>query len=130
MRRRAAPWRGAGLGVVDAFDTAGTLVKRLISAGGALNAPWGMAMAPANFGQFSNALLVANAGDGKINAFDATTGACSARSRATGGTPIAIDGLHGIAFGNDRNSQPSNTLFFAAGPSGGTHGVYGRIDSP
>jgi len=121
---------GAGLGIVDTFDTAGTLVKRLISSGGALNAPWGMAMAPANFGQFSNALLVANAGDGKINAFDAATGALLGTLSGAGGTAIAIDGLHGIAFGNDRNSQPSNTLFFAAGPSGENHGVYGRIDSP
>ncbi len=56
------------------FDTAGVLVKRLIATGGKLNAPWGMAMAPADFGKFSNALLVANFGDGMINAFDPATG--------------------------------------------------------
>lgn len=119
---------GAGLGIVDTFDTAGTLVKRLIVNGGALNAPWGMAMAPANFGQFSNALLVANSGDGKINAFDPATGALLGTLSGANGNAITIDGLHGIAFGNDRNSQPSTTLFFAAGPSGEQHGVYGRID--
>ncbi|MFC5500086.1 TIGR03118 family protein [Caenimonas terrae] len=119
---------GAGLGTVDTFDTAGNLVQRLIPAGGPLNAPWGIAMAPSNFGQFSNALLVANAGDGRINAFNPTSGALlGTLSTATGG-PIAIDGLHGIAFGNGLNAQPSNTLFYAAGPGGGTHGVYGRID--
>jgi uncharacterized protein (TIGR03118 family) len=120
---------GAGLGIVDVFDTAGNLMQRLIPAGGALNAPWGMAMAPANFGPLSNALLVANSGDGKINAFSPTTGAFLGTLSMAGGSPVVADGLKGIAFGNDRNSQPSNTLFFTAGASGGTHGLYGRIDS-
>jgi len=119
---------GAGLGAVDVFDTAGTLVKRLIPAGGKLNAPWGIAMAPANFGKFSNALLVGNFGDGRINAFDAATGASLGTISQSDGTPIAVDGLWGIAFGNGLNSQPTNTLFYAAGPAGETHGVYGRID--
>ena len=119
---------GAGLGAVDVFDTAGTLVKRLIPAGGKLNAPWGMAMAPANFGTFSNALLIGNFGDGRINAFDAATGASLGTISQSDGTPIAVDGLWGIAFGNGLNSQPTNTLFYAAGPAGETHGVYGRID--
>ena len=120
---------GAGLGVVDVFDTAGNMLQRLIPAGGQLNAPWGMAMAPAGFGTFSNALLVGNVGDGKINAFNPTTGAWMGALSSADGTPIAIDGLHGIAFGNGLNNQPTNTLFFAAGPAGGTHGAYGRIDS-
>ncbi len=120
---------GAGLGAVDMFDTAGVLVKRLIPVGGRLNAPWGMAMAPADFGPFSNALLVANFGDGKINAFDASTGAFLGTLSRADGSAIAIDGLWGIAFGNGLNSQPTNTLFFAGGPGGEAHGVYGRIDS-
>ena len=120
---------GAGLGLVDVFDTSGNMIQRLIPPGGQLNAPWGMAMAPADFGPFSNALLVANAGDGKINAFNPTTGAWMGALSTANGTPIAIDGLHGIAFGNGLNSQPTNTLFFAAGPAGGTHGAYGRIDA-
>jgi uncharacterized protein (TIGR03118 family) len=120
---------GAGLGAVDVFDTAGTLVKRLVLPGGALNAPWGMAMAPANFGPFSNDVLVANFGDGKINAFDPNTGALVGTLTTPGGTPISIDGLWGIAFGNGINAQPTNTLFYAAGPSAQTLGVYGRIDN-
>lgn len=120
---------GAGLGAVDVFDTSGTLVNRLVPAGGALNAPWGMAMAPANFGPFSNDLLVANFGDGKINAFDPNTGALVGTLTQPDGTPIAIDGLWGIAFGNGIDSQPTNTLFYAAGPSAQTLGVYGRIDN-
>ena len=120
---------GAGQGAVDIFDTSGKLVTRLIPPGSALNAPWGMAMAPANFGPFSNALLVANVGDGKINAFNPTTGAMMGTLSAADGNPIAIDGLHGIAFGNGLADQPTHTLFFAAGPGGGAHGVYGRIDN-
>lgn len=120
---------GAGQGAVDAFDTTGHLVKRLVPVGGALNAPWGMAMAPANFGAFSNALLVANTGDGVVHAFDSTTGAPMGTLSMADGHPIVIDGLRGIAFGNGLNSQPENTLFFAAGPGGGIHGVYGRIDN-
>lgn len=120
---------GAGLGAVNVFDTAGALVKRLIPVGGKLDAPWGMALAPANFGPFSNALLVGNFGDGKINAFDPSTGAFLGTLSKPNGTPIVIDGLWGIAFGNGINNQPTNTLFFAAGPADETHGVYGRIDN-
>lgn len=120
---------GAGLGVVDVFDTAGHLVRQLIGAGGALNAPWGLTMAPAGFGPFGNALLVGNFGDGKINAFDPMTGALLGTLSKADGSPIVIDGLWGIAFGNGLNDQPTNTLFFTAGPGDEAHGVYGRIDS-
>jgi uncharacterized protein (TIGR03118 family) len=113
---------GAGLGYVDVYDTNGTLIKQLI-AGGALNAPWGIALAPADFGTFSNALLVGNSGDGKINAYDAAAGT-PLGPLVNAGAP----GLLGIAFGNDANSQPHNTLFFAAGVNGGADGLYGRID--
>jgi uncharacterized protein (TIGR03118 family) len=113
---------GAGLGYVDVYDTNGKLIKQLL-AGGALNAPWGIALAPADFGTFSGALLVGNLGDGKINAYDAATGTPLGMLAATG-----APGLLGIAFGNDANSQPHNTLFFAAGIDSGANGVYGRID--
>jgi len=119
--------KGAGLGVVDVYDTGGTMVKRLTS-GGALNAPWGIAMAPANFGDFSNDILVANFGDGKINAYNPTTGAFVGTLSKADKTPIVIDGLWGIAFGNGVNSQPTNTLFYTAGPGDEAHGLYGRID--
>ena len=119
---------GVGLGLVDVFDATGHFVKRLVDVGGPLNAPWGLALAPANFGPFSNALLVGNFGDGRINAFDVTTGASKGALSDAAGTPIAIDGLWGLAFGNGINAQPTNTLFFSGGPSDETHGVYGRID--
>jgi uncharacterized protein (TIGR03118 family) len=118
---------GAGLGIISVFDTAGNFVKQLVN-GGALNAPWGMAMAPANFGAASNMLLVANFGDGKINAYNPTTGALAGPLATIDKTPLVIDGLWGLAFGPGVNSQPTNTLFFTAGPSDETHGQYGRID--
>ena len=118
---------GAGLGVVNVFDTGGNFVKRL-AYGGALNAPWGLALAPANFGAASNMLLVGNFGDGKINVYDPSTGAFAGALAKADNTPIVIEGLWGIAFGPGVNSQPTNTLFFAAGPSDEKHGLYGRID--
>lgn len=118
---------GAGLGYVDVYDTNGKLIKQLIAAG-ALNAPWGIALAPADFGTFSNALLVGNFGDGKINSYDAASGA--PLGVLAGTTASAAPGLLGIAFGNDAASQPHNSLFFAVGLNGGADGVYGRIDLP
>jgi len=119
--------KGSGLGIVDVYDAGGALVRRLVT-GGALNAPWGMAMAPANFGGASNLLLVANFGDGKINAYNADTGAFAGTLMKADRTPIVIDGLWGIAFGNGVNNQPTNTLFFTAGPGDEAHGLYGRLD--
>ena len=118
---------GPGLGIVDVYDTSGQLLQR-IATGGTLNAPWGMALAPAGFGDFSNQLLVGNFGDGTINAYDVATGQFLGQLRAPNGDVIAIDGLWGLAFGNNLNNQPSTTLFFAAGPNGEANGVYGRID--
>ncbi|MES2017489.1 MAG: TIGR03118 family protein [Pseudomonadota bacterium] len=117
---------GAGLGIINVFDSGGVFIKRLVT-GGALNAPWGMALAPGNFGSFSGDLLVANFGDGKINAYR-PSGHLDGTLSKTDGTPIAIDGLWGIAFGNGINAQPRNTLFYTAGPQDEAHGVYGRID--
>jgi len=120
---------GAGFGVVSVFDTGGNFIKQL-AYGGALNAPWGLAMAPANFGAASNMLLVGNFGDGKINVYNPSTGAYAGALAKADSTPIVIEGLWGIAFGPGVNSQPTNTLFFAAGPSDEKHGLYGRIEMP
>jgi uncharacterized protein (TIGR03118 family) len=119
---------GAGLGVLNVFDTEGTLIRRLVSPGGPLNAPWGVALAPEGFGPFSRALLVGNFGDGHIHAFEPHSGAYRGMLRTDGGAPVEIDGLWGIAFGNGLNDQPTDTLFFAAGPNDEEHGLYGRID--
>jgi uncharacterized protein (TIGR03118 family) len=119
---------GAGLGLVDVFDKQGNLLTHLIPAGGALNAPWGLAMAPASFGKFSNMLLVGNFGDGKINVYDPASGAMVGTVSNNDGSAIVVPGLWALQFGNDLNSQPSNTLFYTAGPGNELHGLYGRID--
>ena len=119
---------GAGLGLVNVFDANGTLVKRLVDAGGKLNAPWGMALAPADFGTLSNALLVGNFGDGAIHGYDPASGRYLGAVSDGSGTPFAAPGLWGITFGNDAVNQPHATLFFAAGINGEANGRYGRID--
>jgi uncharacterized protein (TIGR03118 family) len=118
---------GNGLGYINVFDPNGKFIKRLVSAG-ALNAPWGMTVAPAGFGNFANRLLVGNFGDGKINAYSIATGAFIGTISGTNQQPIQISGLWGLAFGNGFANQPVDTLFFAAGPGGEMHGLYGRID--
>ncbi|HTQ10222.1 MAG TPA: TIGR03118 family protein [Fimbriimonadaceae bacterium] len=117
---------GLGLGYVDEFDTSGHLIMRIASHG-VLNAPWGLAMAPSNFGAFSNDLLVGNFGDGWINAFNPTTGAFLGSLTDTHGDPIAIDGLWGIAFGNGADGTQTNSLYFASGPDGEAHGLVGKL---
>ena len=119
---------GQGLGYVDVYDPNGALIRR-VATRGALNAPWGVALAPAGFGSFSNALLVGNFGDGHINAFDLKNATPLGELRDAQHQPIAIDGLWGIAFGNGFADQPVNTLFFTAGPNDEANGLYGRIDA-
>lgn len=118
---------GPGLGFVDVFDTAGNLMQRFASAG-PLNAPWGVAQAPANFGPLSGDVLIGNFGEGTINAFDPTSGQFVGTVKMPNGAAFVQAGLWGIAFGNGLDNQPVNTLFFAAGPNDEADGVYGRID--
>ena len=118
---------GKGLGFVNVFDPNGHLIRRVVSQG-ALNAPWGMTLAPAGFGKFSNRLLIGNFGDGTINAYDLATGRFVGKLRSAYRRPIRISGLWGLAFGNGFQNQPVNTLFFAAGPGDEKHGLYGRVD--
>lgn len=120
--------KGSGLGFVDVFDANGILIRRVASRG-PLNAPWGMALAPVDFGRFSNRLLIGNFGDGMINAYDAATGEFLDQLRDDSGEPIRIDGLWGMAFGNGIQGQPTNVLFFAAGPNDEEGGLYGRIEA-
>jgi len=117
---------GPGLGIVDVYDADGNLVRR-VAKGGKLNAPWGVALAPANFGKHSNRLLVGNFGDGAINVFDAHNGTFKGQLRDTNGKPLKIDGLWGLAFGNGVLEQKTSTLFFTAGPVDESKGLYGTL---
>jgi uncharacterized protein (TIGR03118 family) len=118
---------GAGNGYVDLFDFDGVLVKRLV-AKGALNSPWGLALAPSDFGSLSQALLVGNFGDGKINAYDPASGAFLMGAIGSNGSPLVIDGLWALVFGPDVAGAAHNQLFFTAGPNDEMNGMLGRLD--
>jgi uncharacterized protein (TIGR03118 family) len=122
---------GEGFGYVSAFNLDGTFAGRVASAGD-LNAPWGIAQAPGDFGKFSGDLLVGNFGDGRIHAFNATADGWEPHGliKGTDHRPIVIDGLWGIGFGNGAAAGPTNTLFFAAGPEDETEGLFGSITKP
>lgn len=117
---------GPGHGFVDVFDLNGNRIKRLISHG-ELNSPWGLALAPANFGKFSGNLLVGNFGNGHINAFDISNGAARGHMLRPAGGTFEINGLWGLAFGTGGASGPTNTLLFTAGPQNESHGLFGTI---
>jgi len=119
---------GDGLGFVSMFNSDGSFVARVASRD-ALNAPWGMAMAPAHFGRFSGDLLVGNFGNGRINVFDGRTFEPKGHLKNTRGKAVVIDGLWGIAFGNGGAAGPVNVLYFAAGPHDEAAGLFGRIDA-
>jgi uncharacterized protein (TIGR03118 family) len=120
---------GAGHGLVDEFDLQGNLVRRF-AAGGTLDSPWGMAIAPSSFGTFAGDLLVGNFGDGTINAFDLASGSFAGQLADAGGHPIAIDGLWGLVPGNGGNAGNSGSVYFSAGPGGESHGLFGVITAP
>ena len=116
---------GRGHGFVDVFSNEGRFVRRLVTRG-ALNSPWGLALAPSGFGRFSGALLVGNFGDGHINAYNPVTGAHLGQLRKANGRPIVIDGLWGLRFGNG-NAARTNELVFSAGPHDESDGLLGKI---
>jgi uncharacterized protein (TIGR03118 family) len=123
---------GAGNGFVDVFDTNGNFKARLISQG-ALDSPWGLALAPGTFGAFANDLLVGNFGDGKINAYNPITGAFLGTLSDSNGNPIVNEGLWGLAFGNGGPGFDLNALYFTAGIPGPDkledHGLFGEIQA-
>jgi uncharacterized protein (TIGR03118 family) len=142
---------GAGHGIVNSFDLSGFGLKRLVTgiAPGdnrscrnpstlvkcKLNSPWGVALAPQSFGKLANALLIGNFGDGRINGFDATTGAFigtmhyGQSTPGLQGKPVVIDGLWALKVGNDHNGKSgyANVLYFTAGPNGEADGLFGAL---
>lgn len=114
---------GSGGGVVDVFDTTGKKLKTLIS-GGNLHSPWGVALAPSNFGNASNALLVGNLGDGFINAFNPTTG------KLIGKSAVSFEGLWSLIFGDGLGfNGKTNQLFLTSGPGGYSEGLFSVVNT-
>ena len=124
---------GQGHGLVDMFDTNGSLIVR-VAQHGQLNSPWGIALAPANFGAFSDDLLVGNFGDEQISAFEPQsdgTFLLVGQLRTSNHKVLAINGLWALQFGNGApNNGPTTTLFFTAGPDDESHGLFGTITGP
>jgi len=116
---------GKGHGFVDVFTNNGAFVRRLVTRG-ALDSPWGLALAPTGFGQFGGDLLVGNFGNGHINVYSPATGRHLGQLRRHNGKPIVIDGLWGLMFGNG-NAAKTNELIFSAGPDDESHGLLGKI---
>ncbi len=121
--------KAVGLGIVNVFNTNGTFVKRLVS-NGQLNAPWGVAQAPANWltqAPGSTVILIGNFGDGHINAYDAATNAWLGTLQSNG-TIITIDGLWAINFApTTATTINQDFLFFTAGPANATKGLFGYV---
>jgi uncharacterized protein (TIGR03118 family) len=117
---------GPGNGFIDEFDTNGNLIERFASQG-PLNSPHGIALAPSDFGTFSNALLVGNFGDGRINAFDLKTGIFLGPLSDAAGRPIINVGIWGMTFGNGAGGTSTNTLYFAAGINAENDGLFASI---
>jgi uncharacterized protein (TIGR03118 family) len=121
---------GQSLGIVDAYDTDGGFLGR-VATRGQLNAPWGLALAPASFGRFGGDLLVGNFGDGEINAYAQEpdgTWEHQGELRGSDNRPLAIDGLWALEFGlGGALNGSTDTLFFTAGPDDESHGLFGTI---
>jgi len=118
-----------GCGFVSEFSTDGAFLRRIAS-GGALNAPWGLVIAPPTFGAFANSLLVGNFGDGTVNAYDLNSLAFLGTLQTSSGdscVPLVIDGLWGLAPGT---GEFSNRVYFTAGPSDEKDGQFGYFSAP
>ena len=117
---QTTPIAQLGDGFVDVFSPGGALLQQLIR-GAPLDAPWGLALAPSGAGQFSGDLLVANQGNGQVTAFNPVTRQSLGPFEDITGEPIDNDGLNGLL------AAPSGTIYFTAGPGGGTSGLWGSL---
>jgi uncharacterized protein (TIGR03118 family) len=104
----------------------GALVRRIAS-NGTLNSPWGLAIAPGQFGQFSNDLLVGNFGDGRINAYDLASGTFMGQLLDASRNPLAIGDLWALIPGNGGSGSDPNAIYFTAGVEDEAHGLFGSL---
>jgi uncharacterized protein (TIGR03118 family) len=111
---------------VAVFDGNGNFINELIT-GGVLNAPWGITLAPALFPVFGGDLLVGNFGDGRVNAFNPTTGAFLGTLTDSSNNPISNNSLWGIGFRPAASGFDPNALYFVAGINGEQDGLFGAI---
>jgi uncharacterized protein (TIGR03118 family) len=118
--------QGAGLGYVDVFSPSGKLLRRF-EHGPWLNAPWGMALAPGDFGAFSHNLLVGQFASGEIAAYDVASGRFVGKMQDTASAVLSIEGLWALSFGNGATAGPLNTLYFTAGIDDESHGLFGSL---
>jgi uncharacterized protein (TIGR03118 family) len=119
---------GAGQGYVDVFSPSGRLLRRF-EHGPWLNAPWGMALAPGDFGPFSHNLLVGQFGSGEIVAYDVASGRFIGKMHDAANAVLSIEGLWALSFGNGGTAGPLNTLYFTAGIDDESHGLFGSLTS-
>jgi uncharacterized protein (TIGR03118 family) len=120
---------GAGLGQVGIFDVSGKLEIRL-QHGDWLNAPWGVALSPSDFGAFPHRLLIGNFGDGTIHAFNIVTGRLDGTLLNPDDTPVTIDGLWALSFaGDNARNGLATELYFTAGPNDENDGLFGKISA-
>lgn len=116
---------GPGHGFIDVYTESGQLIRRLVSRG-ALNSPWGMVLAPGNFGSFAGKLLVGNFGNGRIHVYNPETGQALGALVKPNGDPVAIDGLWGLLQG-DSAAGGAGAIWFSAGPADEAHGLLGVL---
>ena len=133
-----APFRelvSPGSGIVDVFDTTGAFVNRVVT-GGNLNAPWGVAFAPASFGIYSNDLLIGNFGDGKINVYDSKTFSYIGQLMDATGKSLVYASLWDLLTGGTTvtgttavSAGSTSSVYFAAGLTGEAHGLFAAISN-
>jgi uncharacterized protein (TIGR03118 family) len=117
---------GPGLGIVASFTPDGRLIT-VFEHGSWLNAPWGLAESPSDFGPFSHRLIVGNFGSGQIAAYNVETGRFLGLLEDASGSPLTIDGLWGLSFGSDSTAGLATTLYFTAGPNDESDGLFGTL---
>ncbi len=114
-------------GFVDEFNANGQLITRVAS-GGPLDSPWGLAVAPQDFGKFAGDLLVGNFGDGRINAYNLATDQFVGQLQDQDGKALVIQDLWALRPGNGGNGGSPNTIYFTAGVQNEAHGLFGALD--